>query len=69
MEIIVLPTPSAVADMVADIIKQKVRRGPSVLGLATGSTPLGTYQVLIERHRNHGLSFARAQACLHSMRH
>ena len=64
MEIIVLPTTSAVADMAADIIEQRVRRGPSVLGLATGSTPLSTYQVLIERHRNEGLSFARAQAFL-----
>ena len=63
MEIIILPTPADVARTAADAIEERVRSGPSVLGLATGSTPLGTYQELIERHRN-GLSFARAQAFL-----
>lgn len=63
MEIIILPTPADVARTAADAIEEQVRSGPSVLGLATGSTPLGTYQELIERHRN-GLSFARAQAFL-----
>jgi glucosamine-6-phosphate deaminase len=64
MEIIILPTAADVARTAADVIEQQVRRGPSVLGLATGSTPLGTYQELIERHRNSGLSFAQAQAFL-----
>lgn len=64
MEIIILPTPADVARTAADVIEQQVRRGPSVLGLATGSTPLGTYRELIERHRNSGLSFAQAQAFL-----
>ncbi|MDQ0824099.1 glucosamine-6-phosphate deaminase [Arthrobacter sp. B2I5] len=64
MEIIILPTPSEVARAAADAIEDQVRRGPSVLGLATGSTPLGTYQELIERHRSGGLSFAQAQAFL-----
>jgi glucosamine-6-phosphate deaminase len=63
MEIIVLPDPGAVARTAADIIEERVRRGPSVLGLATGSTPLGTYRELIGRHRD-GLSFAEAQAFL-----
>jgi glucosamine-6-phosphate deaminase len=64
MEIIILPTPAEVARAAADAIEDQVRRGPSVLGLATGSTPLGTYQELIERHRSGGLSFAQAQAFL-----
>ncbi|MEV8130426.1 glucosamine-6-phosphate deaminase [Pseudarthrobacter oxydans] len=64
MEIIILPTPADVARTAADAIEEQVRRGPSVLGLATGSTPLGTYQELIERHRTGGLSFAQAQAFL-----
>ena len=42
MEIIILPTPSDVARTAADAIEEQVRSGPSVLGLATGSTPLGT---------------------------
>ncbi|AUZ36099.1 glucosamine-6-phosphate deaminase [Arthrobacter sp. PGP41] len=64
MEIIILPAPADVARTAADAIEEQVRRGPSVLGLATGSTPLGTYQELIERHRTGGLSFAGAQAFL-----
>lgn len=64
MEIVILPTPAEVARTAADAIEQQVRRGPSVLGLATGSTPLGTYQELIRRHRDGGLSFAGAQAFL-----
>jgi glucosamine-6-phosphate deaminase len=64
MEIIILPTPDDVARIAADAIEEQVRRGPAVLGLATGSTPLGTYRELIERHRTGGLSFAQAQAFL-----
>ncbi|WP_422935857.1 glucosamine-6-phosphate deaminase [Sinomonas sp. P47F7] len=62
MEIIVLPDANAVARTAADIIQARVERGPAVLGLATGSTPLGTYRELIRRHRDEGLSFADAQA-------
>lgn len=64
MEIIILPTPADVSRVAADAIEEQVRRGPSVLGLATGSTPLGTYRELITRHRSGGLSFADAQAFL-----
>lgn len=32
----------------------------SVLGLATGGTPLGTYQQLVDYHRRHQLDFAQA---------
>ncbi|MFP5312169.1 MAG: glucosamine-6-phosphate deaminase, partial [Actinomycetes bacterium] len=64
MEIIILPSPADVARRAADVIEQQVRSGPAVLGLATGSTPLGTYQELIRRHRDQGLSFSQAQAFL-----
>ncbi len=64
MEIVILPAPADVARTAADAIEQQVRSGPSVLGLATGSTPLGTYRELIERRRKGGLSFAGAQAFL-----
>jgi glucosamine-6-phosphate deaminase len=64
MEIVILPTGADVARTAADAIEQQVRSGPSVLGLATGSTPLGTYQELMKRHRSGGLSFATAQAFL-----
>ena len=31
---------------------------PCVLGLATGSTPIGVYQNLVRLHQEEGLSFA-----------
>lgn len=64
LEIIILATPADVARTAADVIEQQVRRGPTVLGLATGSTPLHTYLELIERHREDGLSFSQTQAFL-----
>ena len=46
----------------AEIIANRVERGPCVLGLATGSSPLPVYQDLIRRHRRAGLSFAGCSA-------
>jgi glucosamine-6-phosphate deaminase len=44
----------------AKIIADLVRKKPDcVLGLATGSTPLGTYKELIRLHKNEGLDFSR----------
>jgi glucosamine-6-phosphate deaminase len=44
----------------ADFIAALVRRKPDcVLGLATGSTPLGVYRELIYRYRDEGLDFSR----------
>lgn len=43
----------------AIFVKQKILEKPNlVLGLATGSTPLGTYQKLIEMHQKEGLDFS-----------
>ena len=44
------------AEMIADIIRRKPR---ATLGLATGSTPLGTYKELIRLHKEEGLDFSR----------
>ncbi len=44
------------ADIIADVIKNKPN---CVLGLATGSTPVGMYKQLIERNKNGEISFAR----------
>ena len=45
---------------VADEIEKIVRKDPTpVIGLATGSTPIGTYQELVRRHVEDGLSFER----------
>ena len=62
MEIVILPDPDAVAYTAADVIQARLESGHAVLGLATGSTPLGTYGELIRRHRETGLSFADAEA-------
>lgn len=42
----------------AEYIIEKVRESPSlILGLATGGTPVGTYQKLIEDHQNNETSY------------
>ena len=49
----------AVAAEIAALIRTKAAAGgPCVLGLATGSTPVGVYNELIRLHREEGLSFA-----------
>ncbi|MDY6050256.1 MAG: glucosamine-6-phosphate deaminase [Corynebacterium sp.] len=63
MEILIRTTPHDVALQAADILEYYVRRG-ATLGLATGSTPNPTYQELIRRHREEGLTFAECQAFL-----
>jgi glucosamine-6-phosphate deaminase len=48
----------AVAHRIAEVIRSKAAAGrPAVLGLATGSTPLGVYRELARLHRDEGLSF------------
>lgn len=44
----------------AKIVADRLRRKPDlVLGLATGSTPLGLYKALIEMHQKEGLDFSK----------
>src|SRR5690625_376042 len=65
MDVVVLPTPADIARAAADRISDIVRQRPdTVLGLATGSSPLPLYQELARRHREEGLSFAQTQAFL-----
>jgi len=48
-----------IAKRIAEIIEQRRREGGrAVLGLATGSTPIGIYRELIEMHREKGLDFS-----------
>ncbi len=61
MEVIVVARPQDAVGIVADAYSALLGRKPgAVLGLATGSTPLGVYRELIRRHREEGLSFSRA---------
>ena len=48
-----------VANRIATLIRERNAAGePTVLGLATGSTPIGIYRELIRMHQDEGLSFA-----------
>ncbi|MGH7679308.1 MAG: glucosamine-6-phosphate deaminase [Gemmatimonadaceae bacterium] len=47
-----------VADRIAALIKERNASGANaVLGLATGSTPIGVYRELVRKHKKEGLSF------------
>src|SRR4029453_16757399 len=49
----------AVAGQIADLIRKRAAEGRNcVLGLATGSTPVGIYDELVRLHREEGLSLA-----------
>lgn len=63
MEIVIHESATELARMAADIIEHAVTTLEApVLGLATGSSPLGIYAELIRRHREENLSFAHARA-------
>src|SRR5712691_12799687 len=49
-----------VAVMIESLIRQNNSAGqPTVLGLPTGSTPVGMYRELIRLHKEAGLDFSR----------
>lgn len=61
MEIVILPDAAAVGAAAAARIAAVVRRQPrAVLGLATGSSPLGAYAALAERVRRGDVDLTRA---------
>ncbi len=63
MEIILQSDSLSANYIAARIIARQVRQKPeSVLGFATGLTPLPLYQFLIKMHRNEGLDFSRVTA-------
>ena len=48
----------AVAQHIASLIRARAQEGRNcVLGLATGSTPVGVYEYLVKMHLDEGLSF------------
>src|SRR6202046_1525521 len=48
----------AVANRIAALIRAKTAKGEkTVLGLATGVTPIGVYAELVRQHKENGLSF------------
>jgi len=51
-----------IAARIAEVIRERNRDGRfAVLGLATGSTPIGVYRELIRLHREQGLDFSRVE--------
>ncbi|NLY45397.1 MAG: glucosamine-6-phosphate deaminase [Tissierella sp.] len=60
MKLIVAKNYEELSKTAADIIKEEVIKKPNiVLGLATGSTPVGTYKNLIKFHEEEGLDFSK----------
>jgi glucosamine-6-phosphate deaminase len=49
-----------IARRIAELVRARNSEGRrTVLGLATGSTPIGVYRELIRMHRDEGLSFRK----------
>ena len=60
MEVIVKNTYEEMSTLSAQMIAELIRKKPNcILGLATGSTPVGTYKELIRLHKNEGLDFSK----------
>jgi glucosamine-6-phosphate deaminase len=60
MEVIITRDYEEMSWVAAQIIRRQIIRKPdSVLGLATGGTPLGIYKELIRLHREEGLDFSK----------
>ncbi|ARN75101.1 glucosamine-6-phosphate deaminase [Oceanicoccus sagamiensis] len=58
MKVVILENPEAVAAYGTEMFKSQLKSKPdSVLGLATGSTPLALYQQLISANKNREISF------------
>lgn len=58
MKIIKVDTYEEMSFTAAQLIIQKIQEKPNaVIGLATGSTPLGLYKELIQDHHNNGTSY------------
>jgi glucosamine-6-phosphate deaminase len=65
VEVVIQPDADAVAVFVADCIERLVVQRPqAVLGLATGSSPLGVYGELVRRHRAGIITFREVRAFL-----
>src|SRR5688572_29127328 len=60
VRVIIEPDGESVGRRAARFVSQLVRARPdSVLGLATGSSPLGLYREMARLHREEGLDFSR----------
>ncbi|MGP6174456.1 glucosamine-6-phosphate deaminase [Corynebacterium sp. A21] len=63
MKVLIKPNAEVIGSEIADTIEALLKKNPAtILGVATGSSPLPVYAELVRRHREEGLSFANAQA-------
>lgn len=63
MEVIVLKDYEAVSKKAFEVMKEVVaNKEDAVLGLATGSTPIGLYENMIADHKENGTSYAKCQS-------
>ena len=59
MEVIIQPNNHQITSIAANIIRDAILKKPNlVLGLATGSTPIELYKILVRMHREDGLDFS-----------
>ena len=62
MEVVIVDTPEAGSALAGGAIAELLTRKPAaILGLATGSTPLGVYDDLVRRYELGEVSFAEAR--------
>ncbi len=60
MEVIIKETYEEMSKLSAQMIAKVIKAKPNaVIGLATGSTPVGTYKELIRMHKEEGLDFSQ----------
>jgi glucosamine-6-phosphate deaminase len=60
MKVVVVKDYNELSYQAAQLItEQIINKKSSILGLATGSTPIGMYKELIRRHREEGLDFSK----------
>ncbi len=63
MEVAIFETYEEMSKVAAKMIAERIKAKPNlVLGLATGSTPVGTYQELIRLHTEEGLDFSQVRS-------
>lgn len=62
MEVIITANPEEMSKLAATLIRRQILQKPnSVLGLATGSTPIPLYAELVRMHREEGLDFSKVK--------